>query len=72
MLLFSVYSIQSTSGGEFGNLSESDKLAAAEALEETQKAFQLISQNLNKGEQVAFAGLSEFDKAQSKIFKTKK
>ena len=69
MLLFSVYTIQRTSMEE---LTANEEREVAEALAETQKAFQLISQNLNKGEQVAFAGLSEFDKAQSKVFKTKK
>ncbi len=70
MLLFSVYSIQRASLDD--TLSPTEEREVAEALAETQKAFQLISQNLNKGEQVAFAGLSEFDKAQSKVFKTKK
>ena len=69
LLLFSVYTIQRTSMEE---LTANEEREVAEALAETQKAFQLISQNLNKGEQVAFAGLSEFDKAQSKVFKTKK
>ena len=68
VLLFSVYSIQQSSRG----LTTQEEKEALAALEETQKAFQLISQNLNKGESVAIAGLNEFDKAQSKIFKTKK
>ena len=41
------------------------------AYKETQKAFQLISQNLNKGESVAIAGLQEFQKTQNKVFKNK-
>lgn len=69
MLLFSVYSIQRSS---LDKLTVNEEREVAEALAETQKAFQLISQNLNKGEQVAFAGLNEFDKAHSKVFKTKK
>jgi len=68
VLLFSVYSIQQSSTG----LTAQEEKEAMIALQETQKAFQLISQNLNKGENAAIAGLSEFDKAQSKIFKTKK
>ena len=68
VLLFSVYSIQRSSTG----LSVKEEQEALMALQETQKAFQLISQNLNKGENAAIAGLSEFDKAQRKIFKTKK
>ena len=67
MLLFSVYSITDSSG-----LSVQEEEEARVALAETQKAFQLISQNLNKGETMAIAGLSEFDKAQNKVFKTKK
>ena len=68
VLLFSVYSVQRSSAG----LSAQEEQEALMALEETQKAFQLISQNLNKGESVALSGLSEFNKAQSKVFKTKK
>ena len=67
LLLFSVYSIQFSSG-----LTEKEKVEAQAAFEETQRAFQLISQNLNKGESMAIAGLSEFDKAQNKVFKTNK
>ncbi len=66
-LLVSVYFIN-----DFGSLSDNDRLEAERAYQETQKAFQLISQNLNKGNSVAVAGLQEFEKAQNKIFKIKK
>lgn len=67
VLLFSVYSINNS-----GKLSEEELQEAELAYVETQKAFQLISQNLNKGSNVAIAGLQEFEKAQNKVFKTKK
>ena len=70
VLLFSVYSIGPLTSEK--PLTEAEEEEARAALAETQKAFQLISQNLNKGGNVAIAGLSEFDKAQSKVFKTKK
>ena len=66
-LIFSVYFVNSPSG-----LTASEQKEAEMALLETQKAFQLISQNLNKGGNVAIAGLGEFEKAQNKVFKTKK
>lgn len=66
-LLVSIYTINSP-----GTISESERQEAQLAYQETQKAFQLISQNLNKGNTVAFAGLQEFGKAQNKIFKTNK
>jgi len=66
-LLFSVYFMNDTN-----TLSAKEQKEAEIAFQETQKAFQLISQNLNKGGNVAIAGLSEFEKAQSKVFKTKK
>jgi hypothetical protein len=66
-LIFSVYFVNRPSG-----LSASEQKEAEMALLETQKAFQLISENLNKGENVAMAGLSEFEKAQNKVFKVKK
>ncbi len=66
VLLIGVYSIDFSDG-----ISKKERQEAELALLETQKAFQLISQNLNKGENVAFAGLQEFKKAQNKIFKTK-
>jgi len=66
-LIFSVYFMNSPSG-----LTASEKQEAELALLETQKAFQLISQNLNKGGNVAMASLSEFEKAQNKVFKVKK
>lgn len=69
VLLFSIYSIQQPSST---GLTAQEEQEARVAFEETQKAFQLISQNLNKGGNVAIAGLSEFDNAQNKIFKTKK
>lgn len=63
VLLVSVYSLNTSSG-----LTDKERKEAQLALIETQKAFQLISQNLTKGENVAFAGLQEFKKAQNKIF----
>jgi len=66
-VIFSVYFMDSPSG-----LTASEQEEAEMALLETQKAFQLISQNLNKGGNVAIAGLSEFEKAQNKVFKLKK
>ena len=67
VLLFSIYSIESS-----GDLSAKEQQEAELAYKETQKAFQLISQNLNKGNSVAIAGLQEFNKAQNKVFKTNK
>lgn len=64
--------------GVYFSTMKSDTLSAQEqkeaeiALLETKKAFQLISENLNKGNNVALTGLNEFDKAQNKVFKTKK
>ena len=66
-LLVSIYTINSP-----GTISKSERQEAQLAFQETQKAFQLISQNLNKGNTVAFAGLQEFGKAQNKVFKTNK
>jgi len=66
VLLVSVYSINTSRG-----LTDKERQEAQLALKETQKAFQLISQKLNKGENVAFAGLQEFNKTQKKIFKNK-
>ncbi|HHC78507.1 MAG TPA: hypothetical protein ENK46_01400 [Flavobacteriia bacterium] len=67
VVMVSIYSINQSRG-----LSEKDRLEAVNAYQETQKALQLISKNLNKGEHVAVAGLQEFGKAQHKIFKTTK
>ncbi len=64
-LVFSVYIMNDTNGG----LSVQEQKEAEIAFQETQKAFQMISKNLNKGGNVAFAGLSEFEKAQNKVFK---
>lgn len=64
VLLVSIYSINRSD-----SISEQEQEEARLAYQETQKAFQLISQNLNKGENVAFAGLQEFQKTQSKVFK---
>ena len=66
-LIFSVYFVNSPR-----DLTASEQKEAEMAFLETQKAFQLISQNLNKGGNVAMAGLSEFEKAQNKVFKVKK
>ncbi len=65
-LLVSIYTINSP-----GTLNESERQEAQLAFQETQKAFQLISQNLNKGNTVALAGLQEFGKAKNKVFKNK-
>jgi len=64
-LIFSVYITNDLGGG----LSPEEQKEAEIAFQETQKAFQLISQNLNKGGNVAISGLNEFDKAQQKVFK---
>lgn len=64
-LVFSVYVMNDFGGG----LSPDEQKEAELAFQETQKAFQLISQNLNKGGNVAMSGLSQFEKAQSKVFK---
>jgi len=65
VLLFSVYSINTSN-----TLNDKERIEAEFAYAETQKAFQLISQNLNKGGSVAIAGLQEFGKAKNKVFKT--
>jgi len=64
-LIFSVYVMYDTGD----RLSPSEQAEAEFAFQETQKAFQLISKNLNKGGNVAIAGLSELERAQSKVFK---
>lgn len=69
VLMVSIYSV---TGFGTDKLSAADQQEAEIAYAETQKAFQLISQNLNKGNSVAIAGLGEFEKAQNKVFKTKK
>ncbi|MET2984840.1 hypothetical protein [Aureibaculum conchae] len=66
VLLVSIYSINRP-----GDFNDQEKREAELAYQETQKAFQLISQNLNKGESVAIAGLQEFQKTQNKVFKNK-
>ncbi len=65
VLLISVYYTNNSS-----DFTEKERKEAEIALQETQKAFQLISKNLNKGENIAIAGLHEFSKTQQKIFKT--
>ncbi len=65
VLLFSIYSINTSN-----TLSDKERIEAELAYAETQKAFQMISQNLNKGGSVAIAGLQEFSKAKNKVFKT--
>jgi hypothetical protein len=67
VLMVSIYSINNSD-----ELSVKERQEAELAYQETQKAFQLISQNLNKGNSVAIAGLQEFGKAKNKVFKTKK
>ena len=70
VLMVSIYSI--TSSDSLNKFSDAERREAELAYQETQKAFQLISQNLNKGNTVAYAGLQEFGKAQNKVFKLKK
>ena len=67
VLMVSIYSVNI-----FGGPSAKERQEAELAYKETQKAFQLISKNLNKGGNIAIAGLQEFNKAQNKIIKTKK
>lgn len=52
------------------NLTVTERAEAEMAYEETQKALQLISQNLNRGSSIAYSGLQEFENTQSKVFKT--
>jgi len=68
VLIISLYTIKSSNS----IMSASEHQEAQLAYQETQKAFQLISQNLNKGNTVAMTGLKEFEKAQNKIFTTNK
>lgn len=63
-LLISVYTFD-----RFDTITDAERQEAELAYQETQKAFQLISQNLNKGNTVAFTGLQEFGKAKNKVFK---
>jgi len=65
-LLGSIYFINNSSS----SLSAAERKEAKLAYQETQKAFQLISKNLNKGERIAIIGLHEFTKTQRKVFKT--
>jgi len=65
-LMVSVY-IMNDTGAD--TISPQERAEAEQALKDTQQAFQLISQNLNKGGNVAMAGLGEFEKAQNKVFK---
>lgn len=65
VIVFGAYFYNNSAG-----LSTAEQKEAELALLETQKAFQLISQNLNKGNEVAAAGLTQFDEAQRKVFKT--
>ncbi len=67
VLMFSIFSIT-----DFGSISDKERQEAQIAYQEAQKALQLISKNLNKGGNVAVAGLQEFGKAQHKLLKTTK
>ena len=64
LILISVYTFNNSK-----TINDVERQEAQLAYQETQKAFQLISQNLNKGESVAIAGLQEFQKTQNKVFK---
>lgn len=61
LIMISVYT--------FNGSEPSEQEKAEMAYQETQKALNLISQNLNRGNNVAIAGLQEFEKTQSKVFK---
>ena len=61
LIMISVYT--------FNSSEPSEQEKAEMAYQETQKALNLISQNLNRGSNVAIAGLQEFEKTQSKVFK---
>jgi hypothetical protein len=69
LIMISVYTFNGTepSVQEKAELAYQEK--AEKAYQETQKALNLISQNLNRGNNVAIAGLQEFEKTQSKVFK---
>lgn len=68
LLLVSVYTFNSNS--KKMAITNAERIEAEKAYKETQEAFQLISQNLNKGENVAIAGLQKFQNTHNKVFKT--
>lgn len=70
VLMVSIYTINKA--GNFDKLTAAEEIEAEQAYKETQKAFQLISQNLTKGNSVAIAGLSEYENTHSKVFKKRK
>ncbi len=67
-LLVSVYTFNISNNN---TITDAERKEAELAYKETQKAFQLISQNLNRGESVAIAGLQEFERTTNKVFKNK-
>lgn len=66
-IMVSVYIVNDTSTNN--GITPQELAEAEQALKDTQKAFQLISENLNKGGNVAMTSLGEFEKAQNKVFK---
>lgn len=64
VLLFAIYKIVPND-----TISSKERAEAERAFVETQKAFQLISQNLNKGNN-AIAYLKDYEVTKNKIFKT--
>jgi len=65
-IMFSIYTYNANT------INDLEKKEAEFAYQETQKALQMVSKNLNKGSSVAIAGLREFEKTQNKIFITTK
>ena len=63
LLLFTIYQLTPK------ELTDAERAEAQVAYIETQKAFQLISQNLNKGNN-AIAYLQDYEVTKNKIFKT--
>ncbi len=64
ILLFTIYKVIPND-----TISLKERVEAEQAFVETQKAFQLISQNLNKGNK-AIAYLKDYEVVKNKIFKT--
>ncbi|MCK0131347.1 hypothetical protein MWU59_07495 [Flavobacteriaceae bacterium F08102] len=62
-LLISVYTFTNN------ELSSKEREQAQLAMQQTKDAFLLLSKNLNKGSNLVYSGLQEFDNATSKVFK---